>query len=507
MRPPEMLESLDPTGRVSRHAEPADGDNRNFLLAVLVLIVGAWTVTLRSSLWLDETGTYWVIQGGLRQTFHRAVQFGGPSPVYYVIEWAARSVMGRSELVLRLPSFAALAVATYLLFRLARRLFDRETALLAAVCFASFGPILSEASDARPYAFALAALIGSTLALARWLDDGRTLDGVVYVVAAALTLYFQYLFAIPLLVHVGYAIRRRQQGTAVSDARLVAAALSLVVLVIPLVPLVASLFERRQSLTFPVDTSLKALFFSLVPPVLVAALVGWFLVVMQAGVLHSRPANADPASFLMVLGLWLAPPVVLFVGARLLSSSLFADRYLLAAAPGIGLAAGWVLGRVPTAFARRWIAVAVVAASLASYGSVLQHDEDWRGAITAVNELTRDPRTPVLFNGGFVESLQIGWLTDPEKSSYLDAPLAYYPMKGRVIPLPATLTTDGVRYLSGVTSQVLTSSRRFLLVTRFLAPFREWLEGRLRPLGFTDRPVGHYGVITVTLFERPGASA
>jgi hypothetical protein len=44
---------------------------------------------------------------------------------------------------------------------------------------------------------------------------------------------------------------------------------------------------------------------------------------------------------------------------------------------------------------------------------------------------------------------------------------------------------------------------RFLLVTRdTLVPFRDWLDGRLTPEGYTSRVIGTFGVIQVIEFLR-----
>ena len=96
-----------------------------------------WLVPLFSSLWLDELGTYWVVKDGLGDTVHRALTFHGQSPLYYSIVWAARSLGGNSEAVLRLPSLIATAASLVLLYRLARNLISREAARLTVIAFAA----------------------------------------------------------------------------------------------------------------------------------------------------------------------------------------------------------------------------------------------------------------------------------------------------------------------------------------------------------------------------------
>ena len=62
---------------------------------------------------------------------------------------------------------------------------------------------------------------------------------------------------------------------------------------------------------------------------------------------------------------------------------------------------------------------------------------DWQGAAQAANALSDGPQTLVFVYSGFSESGQMDWILDPEKSQFLMAPLAAYPVTGRTIHFPA----------------------------------------------------------------------
>lgn len=104
-----------------------------FLLGVGVFRL--WILPLRSSLWLDETMTYWVIKDGLAHTFSRALLVMD-SPLYFPAVWVATAIGCPREFVMRLPSTIAMGFATFLLYRLGVLLFDRLTGLLTALVFA-----------------------------------------------------------------------------------------------------------------------------------------------------------------------------------------------------------------------------------------------------------------------------------------------------------------------------------------------------------------------------------
>ena len=63
---------------------------------------------------------------------------------------------------------------------------------------------------------------------------------------------------------------------------------------------------------------------------------------------------------------------------------------------------------------------------------------------------------------------------------------------------------DGSRdYLEGLVTGELAGVDRFLLVTPDVrVPFRDWLDGRLTPEGYTSRVIGTFGVIQVIEFSR-----
>jgi len=60
--------------------------------------------SLSASLWIDEFGTFWVVEPNLTTTLLRAWQFQGQSPLYYVLAWIPIHVVGELETALRAPS-------------------------------------------------------------------------------------------------------------------------------------------------------------------------------------------------------------------------------------------------------------------------------------------------------------------------------------------------------------------------------------------------------------------
>ena len=85
--------------------------NRFFGVLAAMAVVDLWILPIRSSFWLDETATFWVIKDGVANLLLRSNWAGSQSPLYYLTVWPALVIGGRHEWVLRLPSLVALMIA------------------------------------------------------------------------------------------------------------------------------------------------------------------------------------------------------------------------------------------------------------------------------------------------------------------------------------------------------------------------------------------------------------
>ena len=485
--------------------ESADpGHVRWLVILTAVVILSLWLMPLSSSLWLDELGTWWVVKDGAGDAIDRALTFHGQSPLYYLIVWSARVVGGRSEVVLRLPSLIAAGVSAFLLYRLARTLISREAARLTVLAFAATQTVAFEASEARPYAIATMVTIASTLALVRWLDDGRRWSrALVYALLAIAVVWMHYLFALVLVAHGVYALIRLRRGeTEASARRLAAVGVILTAGIVPLAIQLASLWDRRSSLSIPSEGSVETFAIVLLPPILVASVFLGSLFARVRDPVRVAPVAARSSTFVL-LTTWLVFPVVtLFLVSALTPVVFLSPRYFASVTPAIALLAGWAIASLQPAAVRRLVAFALAILSVLAFGGLLKNGEDWRGT-AAFERAHADPDTVVLLHPALVESAQLDWFIDPEKRSYLLSVESYYPMEGRVLPMPYVLDAEARGYLEGLVTDELAGADRFLLVTRYpLVPLRDWLDGRLRSEGYTSRLIGTFGVIEVFEFAR-----
>ena len=505
----EQLAAPRPAEASGGHARTAEGPRTRdgfILLVGLIGILFVWLRPLGSSLWLDETGTFWVLQGSLGDVVHRALDFQGQFPLYHVALWGWSRIAGTSEIALRLPSLAGALLAAWLCGRLALRLFgDAALAAVAACVFVLLPPVAFAAADARPYALALAALLGATLTLLRWLRSERPRDGLLYVGLTALTLSLHYLFVLALVSHVVLSLGtiRRLGRRGVLAA--LAAVVGVVLLLAPTIPHFVEVLGRRDAMSLFTYGSVRELLAWLAPPAVVLAfLAGRFATVPD----EPLPPGVDlPPERRWFLLAWLVvPPLALYLFGLVSGVGLFAERHFLSSVPALallGAAAFAILGP-----RRRRIAVLVLAILFVlGTSSPFHARSDWRGAARAADAVSSGPGTPILVYTGFSESRQMAWILDPERSQLFLAPLAAYPVTGRTSPLPFSLTDRARDYVEGILAASAGADRIVLITSESTRTYDTWLAERAGALGFTGREIGEYGDVRVVLFERrEGAS-
>ena len=441
-------------------------------LGCLALAFGIGIRAITSGLWLDETGTYWVIRDGLGSVFNRC-PLG--SVAYYVAAWAGsllRPIAG-FETALRLPSVLATMAAGWLLFQLGRRLLGRRAALIAVVAFFCLYDVASAMLDARPYALGLLLLLASMFSLVKWLDSSDWRYAILYVAASALLVYTHYLLVLGLAPQLVYAWREKH--------KMLLLWVGVAVLCLPLaIPLLTLYHARQEHAYLPKPVPLD-LFRALAPPTMTATI---FLAAIL-GRASRRLTTSVPRIFLMVWAFF--PPVILFAVSYFHDFSLFLPRYCLSSAPAIALLAGWILSRISPA----WLASMILLAGFVfAYGGAIANrgGDDWRAADAMINAQF-SPNDVVLVASGFAEATP----QEINRSDAFFAPQVAYPIPkfGRLpaSPIPTALPAD-----FGGAKHVL------LLVFDFQMQYADWNAQKLP--GCHERLLGRFGRLQVIRFDR-----
>jgi uncharacterized membrane protein len=497
-------------------------------LVFLVVSAAAllWLWPLSSSLWLDELDTYFTTKDGVQTAMARTSYIHPQCSQLYnalMAQWIR--LVGSTETLLRLPSTLAMTVAAYLVFRLGRLLFDRETGLLAALVFVTSRDVAFAAADARSYAFATAASVAATIALLRllaplslWPPGGESDDrprqrgerrwALAYAAAAALTVYFHQIFALLLVAHGVVALVVLIRGdTRLRFVTLVGTgALMLLLLAVELPNLFATAAGRERIVhgVAPYPMALVSLWAN---PLFVVA------VVPVAVALHARGARgsvklpeAPGVAWLLLLTCAVLPPLALFVISRLTDVHVFLPRYYLSCQAAMAIVLGALLRAFEPRRARLLAAASVAAVALAMYARPHHAEEDWRGMIAAVNAAT-DDRTVIAIDSGFIEGADPDWLAlpaDDERYLYLLAPLSYYPLHGRIRLLPYRLDERTRGYVEGELVPAFAAEDRFVVISRGRGPrwWELWLDGRLGPAGYEAERIYESAYLGAAAYDR-----
>jgi hypothetical protein len=489
-----------------------------FFLVVAVAIL--WIPPLWSSLWLDELDTYFSARDGIFTAISRT-SYVHPqcSQLYNAFLAAWMGLVGAEEPLLRLPSTLAMALAAYFVYRLGRLLADRETGVLAALAFVTMRDVIFSAADARSYAMATAAAVGSTEAWLRLLAPpslysdasirgGTSRQTVVYAIAAALTVYFHQLYGLVLLVHAGVGAWLIARGGARATAlQAFAAVVATAVLAAGEIPNLVATFTARARFVHAAPPPPEYLAYLWGAPMFVVAILPVVLLIAaRKGNASYRLPNMTPLSLLLLVMWAIVPPLVLFVISRTTETRIFVSRYYLSCQPAIALLLGVLLRGFEPARLRVTAVGGVVAVALLLHARTHHGLEDWRGVAAVVNQAVEDD-TLVFVDAGFVEASNPDWLglpPDDERRRFLLAPLEYYPFRGEIVPLPYRLNETTRDYVETAIVARLLASDRFVAIGRGKRSrwWRGWLDGRLADTGFTAVPL-HDGIyLEATLFER-----
>ena len=169
---------------------------------------------------------------------------------YSYILWLWTKVAGTSEIALRIPSILATLAAVYVVYLSAREMFDRETALVAAVFLGLHPAILFASIDVRPYAFEVLMINVAIFILIRLRHNNSNWLSMLFGISAACIVWFQYLFAVilPILALCFLALKIGERKSMWRQFGVAFAAFTVALL--PTIPGFLFLLRTRQAHVF-----------------------------------------------------------------------------------------------------------------------------------------------------------------------------------------------------------------------------------------------------------------
>lgn len=469
--------------------------------AALLACLSIWVLALRAPLWLDETLAYWQVSGGFWKVWSRSALM--PSSIGYLYTlWFAKSILGSSEIALRIPSLVALVAAVYFLFRSARELLGAEGGFLAAVFFAIQYNVVFAASDARPYALALLATSLAIFAFVGWMNGYQMRHAVLFGAAAAGILYFHYLFGAILPAFAIYYLVVRFRFIRDDLRQLVAVLGTFVVLVIPLAVRVASLYQTRvthvvQPMHHPVLLSLN----TLAP---LQTLIGFFAAAAVGALLRKiRIPSGEGWHPVLLIGLiGLVPAAVLSGLSAASPMNLIQPRYFAVVAPGSALIWAWLATCIDSRAVRQLFCVGLVVFTVFEvYHSPdsRRHEINFKQAHAFVNANVAANDAPVFVFSAFIESDYEPLPMTPKSENAMLSQIDYYPLNPPWVFLPIDFNDKTVQVAEPAIMAAAQQRQRFLVVVPPSSyPSLNWLANYCRG-AFDIRTLGEFdrGIMVV----------
>jgi len=471
----------------------------------LVASFSIWLLALGAPLWLDETLAYWQVSGGFGKIWSRSALM--PSSIGYLYTlWVAKSILGSTEIALKIPSTFAMLVAVYFLFRAARELFDLEFAFLSCIFFTLEYNVVFAASDARPYAFALLATNVAILAFARWIQRQQMRDAILFGAAAAGILYFHYLFGAILPAFAIYYLAARYRSIKEDLPQLAGGLITFILVALPLVLRLAGLYQTKithvvQELRHPGLAALN----TLAP---MQTLIGFGIVAWAAALMRriKFPGRERFPVLLLCPLLALVPAGVLFAVSAAMPVHLVIPRYLAVTAPGSALTWAWLTSCIDSRPLRQIFCLGLVGITLfEACTSPLsrRHELNFKQAHAFVNaNVAKDGgNVPVVVCSAFVESDHTTTLGEGDGENPLFSQVDYYPIHGSVVLLPMDLNHETIRVAGQTVLAAAQGHQRFVLIVPPSSyPTLQWL-GNYTQGSFAAQILGEFDEILVVEFR------
>ena len=424
---------------------------------------------------------------------------GLSSPSYAYILWMTNRLFGSNEVVLRMPSVLAMLAATYVLYLIAREFFSSDIAAIVAVVFCQHPTVAFAAVDARPYAFAVLVVNCTILSFLRFLKTNSTrlrhsLGGLG---GGNLLLSLSFRTGASNTSARVFRLERARVEAVCAEAgnrghrvrRDDIACRDPAGLPFPDRP-IARLRACSSNRRFALHDGTR-------PRACVAIHRHNFR--RRVAPKTESPSHESLRAGLACLFLATIPLGVLYDVSTLTSIHVFTDRYRLVAVPGIALCWGFLASCVRSKAIRAGFCVALVALTFSHFSFATltmdnAHGYSWKYALQVADKSAAFDNAPLLICSDLTESNFEPMPADVYAATDADfAPIFYYKVHSRVVPLPRALNGEAVAQINKFLATAMPARQRFL-VLGYLASVEtlSWITQRTKDsylaqnLGTTD---------------------
>lgn len=463
----------------------------------LAVSISIWFAAIRAPLFLDETGTWWQISAGVSQIWPRQnLNF----PVYNYILWLFTKVLGTSETALRIPSVLAMLGATWLMYRIARELFDRDVAVLSTIIFCIHPIIVFASINIRPYAFGALAITAAIYTLLRLRRSDSNWLAAIFGFLSACILYAHYLFIgiLPALLLCLFVFKRHTpkilwRQFAIAIAVFAAACL-------PIIPGVRFMLHTGGAHVYDPSPNTGDLIWTIAPGFIPFLIGGAIL--LTGALAAKKPSHQDSQvnlenwKLLFCASIALLPLLILYGVSVATPIHMFEARHRLVAVPGIALCWGLLITRYLTRSTRLVLCVALLVAIVYRYDISSfrnRHVVSWKYAIDVAQKNTSIDGAPVVVCSSFPEADYVSMPLHNAKESRFFPQFSYYKLSAPLIPLPRALNDQAIRLGSQFLAEATQKHERFLaMADHHSYKTLDWL---------ASKASGSYNVRTLGIYD------
>jgi hypothetical protein len=466
----------------------------------ILAILRYWVLPLKNSFWLDESLIVMIAKKPLAEVGIAAYRSNQPILFGY-IEHVLGYFLGYGEIAMRIPSLLAAVGSLYVLYSIGKEFGDRETGFIYALLFIFIFQTAIEVSNARPYALGLFFLLLGIRSLLRWMHDQITRQATSFAFYTVASAYLHPFFLIALPFEVIHAARRFRYP----DRRMIyqAAWTMLIgfILLLPLIVPMELIISRREIIKFPSPLDVMAFIKDLIPiSLVVGCIVGWRIA------RQSKSFSLVNREHLLFGALLMMPIPLLFAVAKFAGLTVFVDRYLLCAAPGLILFWGALIRSIEPESVRRFALSGGLMLAFVTLQPVTRavpefRQELWRSALESAPHSGQ-----MLIYAGLAETGKLDWLQEPSHWSYMVSPVAVYvpdvsPSRHLLIPFEFDAASQD--YMDGLLTQTLTANT-VTIISRNVFSSGQWLDwtaARLERQGYSPTRRESYGIVELRVFE------
>jgi hypothetical protein len=473
-----------------------------WFVAIFTVCWGLYALAFLSrSLWVDETITYWVANGSFVQTFSRAYNFQGQSPLFFLIENLVLQV-SRSEIALRLPSVLFGVASIIGVFLVAEKLFDKSTAFLSALFLVSSGDFIGSLVNARPYSLGIFTAILSIYFLLLWIGSNHSRWLLALAMSLLVMILSHYLFAVMVVVLLFVWFVNRKKNRSLPKL--------LTALSVCLLPLLFGWFQlqnlnERASLSFDSLSFLETLSSIIQPPLFVLL----FLVVLKFrrrfSELTTRVREVASTEFAIVVFWFVFPPILLWALGYVLGSSIYQSRYVVYCVPAYSILGAYL---IQSFFVQKGKLAVIVLFQLLCLSIQISDprvsSEDWRKVASLLQEQRYDEAVPpVLVHSTLMETSNSKWLLEQANAEYVLAPFSYYEIPNDQIPLPMYLSFGADdRYFAEVLRPIVGTQANLYIITRAGRAGIDYLSKVFTELDYSIRVVFESDSVSLMMAEQ-----